>query len=362
MGMEQILKQTQVASILPKGKIKIAAIGEGPGKEEDIYGEPFVGAAGQELKSMLSDAGIDWKTIMLGNLSSYRPPNNKLVELCVPKKELTPEQVAGSVQIYRGQFFHPLLLPEIDRLKAELIAAEPNLIIALGAAPMAVLTGRTGITKARGTITEGTLVSGIKVIGTFHPAAVLRNWTYRVICVADFIKAAREAEYAEIIRPKRKVWIQPALSDLDAFYTKHLAKASLISVDLETSHGQITCISFAPNKSIAITVPFVDKLSLGYSYWQTPADEFKAWEWVRKVCEGPVHKLLQNGVYDFQWLWRAGIKLMNFYEDTLLEHHSLYPELPKSLGFLGSIYTNEASWKLMAARGYKGTTKLEDSE
>ena len=41
------------------------------------------------------------------------------------------------------------------------------------------------------------------------------------------------------------------------------------------------------------------------------------------------------------------IKTLGFRDDTMIMHHCLYEELPKSLGFMGSIYTNEASWKLM---------------
>jgi hypothetical protein len=53
-------------------------------------------------------------------------------------------------------------------------------------------------------------------------------------------------------------------------------------------------------------------------------------------------------MYDIAFLWRAyGVKVMNADEDTMLLHHALYPESEKSLGYLGSIYTDEGSWKRM---------------
>jgi len=55
----------------------------------------------------------------------------------------------------------------------------------------------------------------------------------------------------------------------------------------------------------------------------------------------------QNGLYDLQYILRMGLRPANCQADTMLLHHSLFPELQKGLGFLGSIYTNEASWKLM---------------
>jgi hypothetical protein len=53
-----------------------------------------------------------------------------------------------------------------------------------------------------------------------------------------------------------------------------------------------------------------------------------------------------------------GLRPANVAEDTMLLHHSLFPELPKGLGFLGSIYTNEASWKLM--HGLTDTEKRDE--
>ena len=61
--MIEVLRQQLVPSRKPKGKIILAVVGEGPGKEEDMVGEPWVGAAGQLLKEIFSDAGIDWKRV-----------------------------------------------------------------------------------------------------------------------------------------------------------------------------------------------------------------------------------------------------------------------------------------------------------
>jgi hypothetical protein len=71
-------------------------------------------------------------------------------------------------------------------------------------------------------------------------------------------------------------------------------------------------------------------------------------------------KVAQNGLYDLSFLWRSyGITVRAFQHDTMLLHHALQPESEKSLGFLGSIYTGEASWKLMRARG-KTTIKRDE--
>jgi hypothetical protein len=61
--------------------------------------------------------------------------------------------------------------------------------------------------------------------------------------------------------------------------------------------------------------------------------------------------VLQNGLYDVQWLWRKlGMPVRQFTEDTMIRHHSMYSELEKGLGFLGSVYTDMPSWKAMRKR------------
>jgi hypothetical protein len=72
-------------------------------------------------------------------------------------------------------------------------------------------------------------------------------------------------------------------------------------------------------------------------------------------------KIAQNGLYDLNILWRSyGITVRNFEEDTMLLHHALQPESEKGLGFLGSVYTDEASWKMMRTKSKVTKFKKED--
>ena len=348
---------------------KIAIVGEAPGETEEQMGEPFVGASGQELTRMLKDAGIVRHDCYLTNVFLDRPPNNDLKQWCISAKETKGAWLAWRERLYaehpevnwpvsynwqyleKGKYVHPQHLPEIYRLQRELQTIKPNIIIALGNTACWALTGSAGISKIRGVAATGHLVPGIKIIPTYHPAAVLRTWEHRVICVADFIKARREAEFADIRRPCREVWIEPSLDDLLEFERRYLSNHVLESIDVETALGQITCIGFAPNKEIAISVPFWDSRKPDWNYWSTEAEELAAWNWVAARCGSSVEKLFQNGLYDLQYIWRAhGIRVRNFSHDTMLMHHALQPELEKGLGFLGSIYTDEASWKVMRPR------------
>ena len=79
------------------------------------------------------------------------------------------------------------------------------------------------------------------------------------------------------------------------------------------------------------------------------------------VLDSPVPKVFQNGLYDIHRLWRGyGLAVRNAEHDTMLLHHALQPESPKGLDYLGSIYTNEAAWKLTVRMKHKGTIKKED--
>jgi DNA polymerase I-like protein with 3'-5' exonuclease and polymerase domains len=68
---------------------------------------------------------------------------------------------------------------------------------------------------------------------------------------------------------------------------------------------------------------------------------------VEALLASAIPKVFQNGVYDLQYLLRMGLTVNNCAHDTMLLHHSLFPEMKKGLGFLASIYSSEASWKLM---------------
>lgn len=190
---------------------------------------------------------------------------------------------------------------------------------------------------------------GVKAITTFHPAGILRGgWKNRPLAIADLIKAKEQAETPELRLPRRELWLSPTLSDLGTFADRFLSTASWLSVDIETGKGEVTSVGFAPSPRVGICCPFVVD---GRSYWESVSEEVEAWRWVRKWCESPIPKVLQNGMYDAQWLWvKRGIALRNYLHDTRLMHHALFPELPKSLGFMGALWENEQAWKQWSAR------------
>lgn len=363
-------------------------VGEAWGRSEFLARKPLVGESGKEFWRMLGEAMPDiapdahraasammqydlaWvpyrdefmreASIAFTNVLAFRPPDNKLEPLCGTKAE-----VGGKLPpIERGKYLRPEFLPELDRLFVELCECNPNVVVALGNTACWALLQATNIGSIRGNVTSSVRlgpppVEHLKVLPTYHPAGVLRQWSWRPIVVADLMKARREAAFAEIRRPKRSVLINPSLGELLAWVDETLTrKPPLLANDIETGQYQIKCMSFARSRSEAIVVPFVDLGHPSGSYWSTASDELAAWRACKALLESDIPKLYQNGMYDLQYITRMGIRPAACTEDTMLLHHSIFPELQKGLGFLGSIYTDEQSWKLM--RRPKADTEKRD--
>jgi len=346
--------------------LNIFICGEAWGAEEAKQKVPFVGGSGYELTKMLAEAGIHRADCFLSNVFNLHPPANDLSFLCGPKDRAIPgypKLLKGndkSFSHYTGDYVRQDFALELERLSDELIEVDPNVVIALGNTAMWALTGKTTISKLRGASLLSThCASGFKVLPTYHPAAILRQWNLRPIGVADLQKALRESTHGDIIRPKREIWIEPTLEDIYEFDRRFIRDADLLSVDIETSGRHVTCLGIAPSPTRAIVIPFHDRKKLGGNYWPTAKLEREVWGYICELLGDPSkRKLFQNGLYDVGFLYRAyGIKVAGAEEDTMLLHHALQPESLKGLGFLGSVYTDEGSWKDM--RKFK-TTKREE--
>tara|TARA_R110001583_G_scaffold45552_1_gene143391 strand:- start:7522 stop:8580 length:1059 start_codon:yes stop_codon:yes gene_type:complete len=350
------LKVKAVTSSTPNG---IALVGDYPGEQEEKMGLPFTGTAGQELTRILKDAGIERTDCHITNVFDARPPANNLDLWCLGAADWRKRYGGGlPIPLKKGKYLRLEHLPALAKLKQELTAWNPSIVVACGATAAWALLGDSRITAIRGTLGESTLVPGVKVLSTFHPSYILRVWRDRAISVADLIKVRKESTFKEILRPSRAITIRPTIADMCEWNAKIL-NASILSVDIECAHGQVTCIGFAPTKTEAIVVPFVDRGKPNYSYWETAEEECFAMRMVMEWLKCAVPKLFQNGIFDMEYLWKKwGAITCNAMEDTMLRHHSLQPEMLKSLGMMGSLYTNEAPWKLMRKRA-QGAIKNE---
>lgn len=138
----------------------VVFIGEAPGKNEDLTGKPFVGAAGKFLNQLLESAGLQRKDVFITSIVKYRPPNNR---------DPRPSEKEES---------WPYLLRQLRVI-------QPKLVVTLG-------RHSTGYFVPDKTITQvhGTLISGGEwpVLPVFHPAAALYDNRMRQIIYDDFSK------------------------------------------------------------------------------------------------------------------------------------------------------------------------------
>lgn len=363
----------------------IILLGEAFGANEVKINRGFVGASGIELLRMLAEAGaLTFTTADRTYLSNYyssgdpnqidmiwnlhpefyranvfnqHPPGNNLEAFCGGKAE----GIVGYPALIKGKHVRREFEHELERLGDEILSIDPNLVVCLGNSALWALAGRTGVSKLRGTTCISThTVSGYKLLCTYHPAAVTRQWELRPTTIIDLAKITLESTFSEIRRPSRKIWIEPSLSDIERFINDHIIGCSLLSVDIETAGQQITCVGFAPRSDLAIVIPFHDERAKGRSYWKDEESERKCWSLIRGVLEDQsIPKVLQNGLYDIAFCFRSyGIRVCGGTHDTMLLHHSLQPESLKALGFLGSVYINERAWKV-ERKGQENTIKRD---
>lgn len=331
---------------------KIVIIGEAPGETEDQLGVPFCGNSGEELRKMLFEAGIKKSECYLTNVFKIRPPDNKLDAWCVNKEDL-PDGY-GLPPLFPRRFIAPWYGLARCELHEELDRLSPNLIIAAGGVACWALDIGS-ISQNRGVITKW---GRHKVLPVYHPSAIFKQWQLRTITIGDLIKAKYESSFPEIRRPERELWIEPTLEEVQEFFRLHLDTATEVSLDIENPGGTLNCISFSPSANLSLCIPFVDHRKPDKSYW-TFQEEVLIWRLIRhllitRTIQGTIRTIGQNLLYDVQHLDRqADCRLACISDDTMLAHHAMFPEMQKGLGFLGSVYTNELSWKDMAKELWK---------
>ena len=347
--------------IRPVGPVpaRVMIVGDMPGKDDDIIGMPFLGSSGKELKRMLEQAGFDWKACFLTNVFLDMPEGNDVKNFCAKRGDVGKDY--PYLPLSPGNYVRPERARlELGRLADEVRACRPDLIIALGNVACWALIGRTGISKLRGSVFPCTLVEGVSVLPTHHPSSVMRDWSLRVITVGDLLKAKRAITEGLTI-PRRELWLDPSLDEVRDFCARFILgdRPRLLSFDIETFAETITCIGFAPTRDRAITIPFFDPRKPDRNYWATAEDELVAWKICVEVLRSDIPKVGQNGLYDIQYLHKYGVMVSAYQRDTMIRHHSLYPELEKGLGFLASVYTDEPPWKVLRDRN-RDNFKIDD--
>ncbi len=155
----------------------IMFVGEAPGRNEDLKGEPFVGAAGRLLDELLASIGLDREDVYIANILKCRPPGNR-----------NPQQV------------------EIDTctpfLREQVRLVSPRVIVTLGNfATRFVLKTTESITRMRGTVQQA---GHFTVLPIYHPAAALYDGSKRDVLFADLALLGQMCEASQATEQRER--------------------------------------------------------------------------------------------------------------------------------------------------------------
>ena len=153
-------------------------IGEGPGENEDLQGEPFVGLGGKLLDKMLAAVDLDRRSnVYIANIVKCRPPRNRDPE---------PQEQEAC----------------LDWLRAQVSLVHPKIIVCLGRiAAMKLIKPDMKITKEHGIFFEK---GGILMMATLHPAALLRNPGNKPAAFEDFLKLRKKLDELGLAQPPQE--------------------------------------------------------------------------------------------------------------------------------------------------------------
>jgi uracil-DNA glycosylase family 4 len=320
------LNETKVVKgINPQGSknAKIAIVGDISDAFDMQAMKPFAGYGGNALESCLHAADIIRGECYLTNVVKVRGVEKDYYD-------------------DRKGTFTPRGIEAVKSLQDEFRSVQANVVITCGAMAFAALCGHKYLNRYRGYVFEVLPgFQGRKVIPTFHPRNSLRGmYIQKYVISSDFRKAKEESEFPEIRRPYRELFYNPeSFSDV-ADWCQYYAKQKKVGFDLEVVNYEVSCISFASTPEIAHVIPIAGRWSLD--------EEMGVWRGIQEVLGNPNSvKVVQNGMFDIPFLLNnCNVEVRGPIHDTMVAHSILYPDLPKGLGFLGSIYCGAQSyWK-----------------
>lgn len=234
-------------------------------------------------------------------------------------------------------------------LHEEIQSVKPRIIITLGEMAAFALTGSgtlMGKVGTRGYPFIYQIGSDFKlpVIPSLHPRMMIwSNYIWRYYLSHDLQKAKKIAENPDtLFKPEVDTIIPQTFGEAQSLLLD-ASRYSKLSVDIEVSNYEVSCIGFAWSPSCAFSIPFDMR-------WNE-IEEVQLWNLVARILgDEKITKVGQNFIFDMYFLaLRMGIITRGPIIDAMTGHSILYPEFLKSLNFLGSLYTFQPQWKNMVS-------------
>lgn len=314
---------------------EIAVIAEAPGERERILKMPLTGSSGKYLWDNLRKYGINRREVYISNV--------------IKRQLLSVGTAREKEKIGHGEVSHytSILLWELNQL--------PNLkyIICLGNYALQAITGLVGITNYRGSVFDTQLSTAFdnpkkgrecKVIVLYNPAYVLRDPKAELMFKFDCFRINQVVtdQFEEYIV---KCHINPTFDEAMKWIEKmeREGKEKPVGLDIETSSGETICVGLANDAHEGMCINFRTATD---NRW-TVAEEVQLWIALQRLVSNPnVRLVTQNGMYDSSWTYfHNRLRITKVWFDAMLAHHTLYPAMPHSLGFLTTQYTTHPFYK-----------------
>jgi DNA polymerase I-like protein with 3'-5' exonuclease and polymerase domains len=282
------------------------------------------------------------------------------------KAEITREH-----QLLNGLFVLPSLAKSVTELATEIQMVQPNIIVAFGNLALWATTGLWSVAKWRGSLLqverpeytqvtykiEGSLDRSKelaysmqdtkvypKVIPTYHPSALFKQWDLRAIVLNDLRRVKRHM--VERTYSNRPVWnfiVRPTLAQVHETLHTLISQCETqpspvwLDFDIETRYEHIDCVGLSWTRSDAICIPLITSRNRE-GYWSAEEEAQIIWWLYKLLTHKNVRVRWQNGLYDAQYVYRHWHFLPRGGQDTMISQHSVFCALPKSLDFIASMY------------------------
>jgi DNA polymerase I-like protein with 3'-5' exonuclease and polymerase domains len=304
-----------------------------PSEEEFHQQKPLIGANFNLLKKLLAPLSV-------------HPDEFYRTAFCKKRSEIQSVIRRNKLKWHSKQWLeHKSYFEEMtELLLTELLEIKPKVIFACGETTLCALTDRRKIRKLRGSVLE--LADWIKIRHPelarclVIPLVPLRDQFYdqhlSIFTQLDLMKGLKYSK-EQFVHPDKRYIITISYTASDFYgFIERCPNPRFRTIDIETNNSFITCIGFCQDGMEATSVPWIH---------MKPEHTLSLLKAVSKYIARPISTVNQNILYDENLLEQWGMPIPKITGDTMLLAHTLYPEFPKGLDFLTSIYTDLEYYK-----------------
>lgn len=305
---------------------EVMLLGEAPAKEEMESGRNFVGASGRLLTRYLRAVGRHRSDVSIGNIIrcklqdklSRTEKDSLIKELSVP---------CGRYALY------------------DVLKLKPKIVVLLGKPAIHYFVkGNPSVVSVRGKIFYSELAR-THIICTYHPAAVMRDWSYERLIIHDLEKAFQFIDNPDISVKPTKYKIARGLEE-SLSICEYLRNQDEIVYDVETdalawTEGDVLSWGFSAKPYTGVTIPFK-------SIHSTPLTQKERIKLInngiKPLLESSNKKVGQHIGFDCHWALNYDMHVNNIHFDTMLAHHLIDENFPLDLNTLADFYTDMGTY------------------